>query len=148
MSITKNTMGFTMLELLIVMTIVGILASITFVSGRQIMRTQEETAVLSQFKQIVSRGASTASARGISIVLNRTNSNFILRENTTAQKELQRFTLPSGVTINLSNGTILEFTPSGLIKSLAALPNPLTVVTSSKTYQLRVSIIGEIKVTP
>jgi prepilin-type N-terminal cleavage/methylation domain-containing protein len=144
MSRIKNKMGFTMLELLIVIAIVSILASVTFVSGRQIMRGQEQAAVLSQFKQAISRGASTASARGKAVTFKRDNGNFILFEKVSL-KELQRFTLPDGVTINVPNGNILEFQSNGLINNLSSLPNPLTIVTSSKTYNIKISLIGEMK---
>jgi prepilin-type N-terminal cleavage/methylation domain-containing protein len=138
----KTKQGFTMLELLLVIAIVGVLASIAFVSGRQIMRGQEQTAVISQLKQTISRGASSAAARGSVVKLTRSNSNFILKQGT---KELQRFSLPNGATLNIPNGDVLEFQSSGLISNLAGLPNPLTLTTSSKTYIITISLIGEMK---
>jgi prepilin-type N-terminal cleavage/methylation domain-containing protein len=138
--------GFTMLELLIVMAIVGVLASIAFVSGRQIMQKQEASSTISQLRQILSRGGSVASARGKEIQLKYTNHEFILSEKVSA-KVVQSFKVPSGVSLSIADNSVIEFAPSGLIKSLASVPNPVYVSAHGKNYQLRLSIIGEMKVT-
>ncbi len=139
--------GFTMLELLIVIAIVGILASIVLISGRQIVLGQEGPATISQLKQIVSRGGSVAAARGKDVQLKYQNREFILREKV-SEKHIQSFKVPTSVSINLSEGAVLEFAPSGMVKSLASIPNPVIVSSSNKTQQLQLSIIGQIKVIP
>jgi prepilin-type N-terminal cleavage/methylation domain-containing protein len=143
----NKTRGFTMLELLIAVAIIGVLASIVFVSGRQIVLRQEGPDTISQFKQIVSRGGSVAAARGKDVQLKYQNREFILREKV-SEKYIHSFEIPASVSINLSEGATLEFAPSGLIKSLAAVPNPVIVNSKDKTYQLRLSIIGQMKVIP
>ena len=135
-----------MLELLIVIALVAILASIGLVSGRRIMLRQEGNSTIGQLRQILSRGGSVASARGLEVRLSYQGKKFTLFEKT-SEKVIQAFDVPTSVSINLTEGAVLDFAPSGLIKSLASIPSPIILSGNGKTYQLQLSIIGQMKVT-
>jgi prepilin-type N-terminal cleavage/methylation domain-containing protein len=143
----KKQQGFSLIEILIVIAIIGILAGIAFVSGRQILRGQQEIAAPSVVQQSVWQGATGAASRGISIKLMKAGSVLKL-VNAADDKEIRRFEFSDEVTTNIPEGQVLLFLPTGKVDtaSLAALPQPLTITTSNNTYKLTVSLIGEVKV--
>jgi len=137
--------GFSVVELLVVVAIVGILGGISVISGRTILKGQEERAAVHSFRQAVSRGATAASAKGKTLRLVKGNGKLTLKEGA---KTFQTYDLAKTLGTNLSDGVLLEFQPTGKItsSSLNALPKPITLITEAKTYELTVSLIGEVKV--
>lgn len=140
----RQQQGITLLELLVVLAVVGILAAIGVFNGRKVLQGQEEQAAVTSIRQTVWQGATAAAARGNEVYLTRMGNVFTLTEATTNQV-LKRFELPRGMTTNWPEGTPLTFTPPGKVETLAVLPNPLTVSSSSRTNQLTISLIGEVR---
>lgn len=141
--------GFSLLELLVVVALVAVFASVTFVSGRRVMQSQDELAAISIMKQSLIRAATAATSRGKEMELSHNNSVISLKESL-SQKEVQRFDLPKNSQLNLSSGSFLVFRENGQIHpaSLNALPQPLILSTHSKSYTLSISLIGEMKAEP
>ncbi len=135
-----------MLELLIVIAIIGIIASIGVFNGRRILQSQEERAAITSIQQTVWQGATAAAARGSSTNLTRTGNVFTLTDASTSAA-LKRFELPPSVSTNLPEGLVLTFTPPGKVDAttLDALPEQVTVSASGKTTELTISLIGEVK---
>lgn len=142
----KQTCAFTILELLLVVAIVGIIAGITVVSGRQILQGQEEQAVIHSFRQGVLQSATAASARGEKVRLVKQGNELQLKDE--SNTVFQRFDLAASVTTNLDDGLILAFHPSGKATnwSYNRLTRPLRFETEKTTYLISVSLIGETKV--
>jgi len=140
--------GFTMLELLVVTAIAGIVLTIGALNGRQVLKGQEEAASLRTIQQSVWQGATTAAARGVSVVLTRDEHKLILKEEN--GKTVRTFELSKDISTNLPKGTVLTFTPPGKVSEesldkLDDLSEPLHVKANDKTYELTISIIGEVK---
>jgi prepilin-type N-terminal cleavage/methylation domain-containing protein len=148
-----KTRGFSTIELLIVMAVIGILIAITMLNGRQIINRQNEVASIQQFKQLLQRSTTTASARGVTATLERTGATIKVtapKKTNPAQIEtLMEMTLDKNVTSDLPEGSSLVFSPVGRIEpvSLGTLPglNSFTMQAAGKTYRLNVSVIGEVK---
>jgi len=138
--------GFTIFELLIAVAIVGILASVAVVSGRQVLQDQQQNAALNTLQQSIWQGATSAAARGASTELVRSGNQFSVRRQDN-KRVLRRFELAKSVTSNLPQGVVLRFTPPGKIDpaSMQNLPATLTLTTKRATYKLTLSLIGEVK---
>jgi len=141
---TGRSKGFTLLELLIVVAIVGVVLGIGFINGRETLRKQEESAALRTVQQSVWQGATSAASRGIRTKLVKSGDNLIISD--TDNNKIRTFELPKDMTTNLPEGDILIFTPPGKVDetSLAQLSN-LTITVNGKTYKLTISLIGEVK---
>ena len=143
----KRKQAFSLVEILIVLGIISIVAGFSFVSGRKQLSKQEENATVASFTQLVLQGATAASSRGVEVIIDRTGNHFSLLRVDNNQ-ELDSFDMPFSVASNLApNGEILRFAPQGWVDvgSLAALPSPVEFTTSDKTYELTVSLIGEVR---
>ncbi len=145
-SFRRSAAGFTLIELLIVMAILGAISGVAFVSGRQILRGQQEQAAINTVQQSIWQGATAAASRGIRAELFRNGTTIQVR-NSADLSVIRAFDLPANVTFNLPEGVSLLFTPPGKIDiaSLDALPKPLTLVANDRTYELQISLIGEVK---
>lgn len=143
--VRRDQCGLSMVELLIVLAIIGIIAGVAALNGRRVVQGQEDAASLRSVRQAIWQGATAASSRGERIVLRRTGSRLSLVSQ--GGQRVRTFDLSPRVTTSLPEGAILTFTPPGRIDlaSYHALPQPITVTTTQGTYQLIVSLIGEVK---
>ncbi len=148
---SPRSSGFTIIEMLIVLAIIGVLAGVAFISGRQVLRGQQDRSAVNTIQQSVWQGATAAASRGIRAVLNRNGMVLEIRElndDGTMEAPLRTFELPADVVFNLPQGKTLVFTPPGKVDeaALGALPSPLTLSTNGRDYVVTVSLIGEVKV--
>lgn len=136
--------GYTTIELLIVIAIIGILAGVGLFNGRQIIRNQNEVASIQQLRQLISRATTALNAQGKSGTLNR--SGTLIKVVDGNNKTLMEMTLDKNVVTNLPEGSSLVFLPTGRISSasLAALP-ALEIKAAGKTFGLEISVIGELR---
>lgn len=141
---SMNRRGFSLLEILVVIAVIGILAGIGLFNGRQIIRNQNEVASIQQLRQLISRATTAVNAQGKSGTLNRTGT--LLKVIDGNNKTLMEMTLDKNVVTNLPQGNSLVFLPTGRISSasLAALP-ALEVQAAGKTFELEISVIGELR---
>lgn len=141
--------GFSIIELLIVVAIVGIIAAVVVMAGRPIVRGQEGAAAVKSMQQSVWQGATMAASRGVRTNLVYTGTSLEVR-NATTDAVIRSFELPAGASLNVTAGSaFLQFTPPGKVDaaSLASLPSPLRITTTGGVYDLQISLIGEVKVT-
>jgi prepilin-type N-terminal cleavage/methylation domain-containing protein len=147
--LSKSQQGFTMIEILIVIAIIGILLGMSLLNGRQIINRQKEVASVQQFRQLVQRATTTANARGITATLVRTGSSIKVINSSDPTKTLMEMTLDRNVTSNLPENESLVFASTGRIDpaSFNTLPgtNSFEMQASGKTYKLNLSVIGEVK---
>jgi prepilin-type N-terminal cleavage/methylation domain-containing protein len=143
--------GFTLIEVLIVLAIIGVLSGIGFISGRRVLRGQQDRSAVNTLQQSVWQGATVAASRGIRTVLYRDANDLQVRavnDDGTTGDVIRTFSLPDGVATNLPATESLVFTPPGKVEpsTLASLPDPLTLVANGTTYDVSISLIGEVKV--
>ncbi len=138
--------GFSLLELLIVVALIGVFASLTVISGTKVMKNQDELASISILKQSLTTATTAASSRGKALELSIQGASLSLKE-TGSTKPLRQFELPKHTSLNVSNGIFLKITPAGRIEpsSLTALPSSLELTTQGVKYTLSISLIGELK---
>lgn len=138
-----NDDGFTMLELLLVIAIIGVLVGIGVFSARRVLAGQQESAAVNTIRQTVWQGATAAAARGQEAKLVLEDGQLELRVGAAVIRTEE---LPGGVSTNLP--AELVFTPPGKLAedSLEALraAQPLWIQTSERQYRLEVSVIGEV----
>lgn len=140
----NDTKGFTLLELLIVIAVIGIVGGLAFVNGHRIAQRQEASGAIATFQQSVWQGATAAASRGSVVELNRTDDGLELVD-LNRDRVLRRYELPSEVSIGAEN-PILRFLPPGKV-DLSTLPDRekgLMVSTGQGDYRLKVSLIGEV----
>jgi prepilin-type N-terminal cleavage/methylation domain-containing protein len=136
--------GFTLLEMLLVLAILGITFGIGAIGSRSILLRQENTAALRSVKQLFWHGATVAASRSINLELVRTNNVFVIRP-VGGGTPFRTATLPNDVSSNLPQGVIARFTPPGKVAITALNANPFTLRLNDGTYQLTVSQIGEVR---
>lgn len=138
----RRAIGFTLIEVLVVLAIMGILFGIFAFSNRGALTSQQEQAAIRSIQQSVWQGASAASARGRNTELIHSGRTVVVRE-VDSQRVIRTEELPAGIGTNLPN---LVFTPPGKISasSFALVSDGITVTSGSGTTLLRVSIIGEV----
>lgn len=142
----RGRAGFSLIELLILLAILGLIAGVIALNGRRVLAGQQQKAAIESVRQSVWNGATAAASRGKTMELYRTATALEVRDG---KAVLQTFALPASVTTNLPMGQVLLFTPPGEVDpaTLQALPSPLTMTVNGRTYTLQVSLIGEVKVT-
>jgi len=144
----RTTGGFSIIELLIVLAILGIITGVVVMTGRPIVRGQEGLAAVKSMQQSVWQGATMAASRGVRTSLFYTGTSLEVR-NATTNAVIRRFDFPAGASINVTAGTaFLQFTPPGKVDptSLASLPSPFRITTTGGVYDLQISLIGEVRV--
>jgi prepilin-type N-terminal cleavage/methylation domain-containing protein len=143
----RSRSGFTLLELLVVLAVLGVVFGLVAISGRAIAQRASERSVVNTFQQAVWQGATMAAARGFRTELVRDGDLLLLRREATGA-EIRRFELDPNATLNLADGQLLVFTPPGAVleASLDALPDPIQITAAGTTYELDISLIGEVRV--
>lgn len=139
-------MGITILELLIVLAVLGLVLGIGFFNARRALVGSQERAAVQTVRQSIWQGATAASSRGRPITLVRTGNAFQLVDGDTI---IRSDDLPDGVTTNLAQGTLLEFSPPGKVTadSLAGfMERDPWIGGEGRTQRIEVSVIGEVRV--
>jgi prepilin-type N-terminal cleavage/methylation domain-containing protein len=136
--------GFSLLEILVVLAIVGILAGLIAVGSRAILRGQQNRSSLYSMRQIFWQGASAAASRGEQLELFRSGGEIHVRTIASPSKVLRRVELSRDVILSLPQGQIATFSPSGKV-TIPIANNPFTLQSDGKTYTFNVSMIGEVK---
>lgn len=144
----RRNRGFSVVELLILLAILGIIAGALALNGRRVAAAQQQRAALASVSQSVWEGATAAAAQGVATQLVRTATGLEVQRASDGSV-LRTFDIPASVATNLPMGQVLTFTPPGRVDtaSLQALPSPLTMTVNGHTFKLQVSVIGEVKVT-
>lgn len=139
--------GISLLELLVVLAVLAVAFALAAIAGRGIAQRTSERSVVNTFQQSVWQGATMAAARGFRTELVRAGDELVVRRLATGDV-LRRFELDGNATLNVPDGQVLVFTPPGAVldASLAALPDPIEIVAAGRTYELDVSLIGEVRV--
>ena len=146
----KHKVGFSLVEILIVLAIVGILATVGFVSSNNIKVKQEEHAAVAMLRQGIAAAATGSAAKGqrLSLVYRSAGKKLVLEDEN--YQTLEEYKFPKSVSSDLDNGDRLEFTPLGWVDSNSlsgsgGFPNPITLSTNDKNYHLTISLIAEVK---
>ncbi len=146
----KTKKGFSLTEILIVLSIVGILAMVGFVSSSNIKVKQEEHAAIAMLRQSIAAAATNSASKGrrLSLVYRSAGNKIVLEDE--SFNSLGEYKLPNSVSTDLDNGDRLEFTPLGWVDSNSlsgsgGFPNPITVSTTDKDYHLTISLIAEVR---
>lgn len=145
---SHRSRGFTLLELLIVVAILGVVLGLTGILGRAIARQASERAALNTVQQSVWQGATLAAARGFRTELCRAGVELAIHRvdgDACEGPVLRRFEIDPNVSLSFAEGSVMVFTPPGTIDP-ATLPGTVTLVAGSSTYTLEVSLIGEVRV--
>ncbi len=142
--------GFSVLELLILVAILGVIAAVLAINGRRVLGGQQELSAINTVRQSVWEGATAAASRGTEVELKRNGSTLELYDvGAGGTTPFRTFDLPGSVTTNLPSGQVLRFTPPGRVElsTLSALPSNLTLTANGHTYSFEISVIGEVRVT-
>jgi prepilin-type N-terminal cleavage/methylation domain-containing protein len=141
--------GFSLLEILIVLAIIGILAGLIAVGSRAILRGQENRSSLYSMRQIFWQGASSAASRGLNLNLVRSGDVIQVIDplKPSSSQLIRKVELSDDATLSLPQGTIATFSPTGKV-IIAAANNPFTFTADGKTYRFTVSLIGEVRLEP
>ena len=133
--------GFSLLELLAVIAVLGIAFGMVALGSRKILQGQEERAAVVTLEQMFRHGATAAASRGEALELVRTGRVLVVRPQG-GSRVIKRAELPKDVVLALPEGQVATFSSPGMVN---IDPDTFTVETQKETYQLTVSLIGEVK---
>lgn len=142
-----NKRGFSLLEILVILAIIGVLAGIVTIGSRAILRGQENRSSLYSMRQIFWQGASAATSRGLNLRLERDGDFVRVIDPANPARPIREVELSGDATLSLPQGSIATFSPTGKV-SIASANNPFTFSADGKTYRFTVSLIGEVKLEP
>lgn len=142
----RNQAGFSMIELLIVLGILGVVLGIGIFNGRQALDSQQERAAFNTLRQSAWQGATAAASRGERVYLQLSGRELSLRLGSTTGRQLRADTFPSGISTNLPQGTVLVFEPPGKVLA-GMLPEPghYWFQSGGSALELQFSVIGEVE---
>ncbi|EIA39596.1 prepilin-type N-terminal cleavage/methylation domain-containing protein [Thermus scotoductus] len=144
----RERIGFTLLEFLIVLGLLGLLLSIGALSTSRLLRSEERSSFLTALQTFIWQGATEAASRGEALLLDYDGSRLrLLRESNKAL--LRALPLPQGASLSLNQGPILRYSPPGKVENPDGSPlnGPLTFTLSlgGQNHRYTVSLIGEVK---
>jgi prepilin-type N-terminal cleavage/methylation domain-containing protein len=156
----RNRRGFTVIELLVTMAMLGMFASIALPSFAGLLGRQQLNQAASQIENALLRGRTLAIAKNQAVNLNITlpaaGQSVAYQIVTTSNAVLSSGTLPSQVTVSISNwadtsGTSqIQFNSRGVITApaITATAIPTAILTQNQnTRQVRLlSVLGKVKV--
>lgn len=140
--------GFTILELLIMTGVLGIIFGVGIGSINKIGQRQQAASSIGVLRQIFAQGASAASSRGgTSLVLVKSGSIIKVQTTDSTPKVIRSYTLPTGVSTDLVDGTLVTFTAPGKLNFTNLFPTSrqFTVTANGQTTTLTVTLIGEVR---
>lgn len=138
--------GFSLVEMLIVLAVMGIIGGISIFSYRQVQMGQEARAGVSSLRLIMAHGATAASSRGLTLDLVKSGNSLQVQTTDANPIVVTKEILPSAIATQLpSTDPILSFSSVGRVVFPAGFTNPIVVTSRGRTYTLTVSLIGEVK---
>ncbi|RDI95156.1 type II secretion system protein [Meiothermus sp. QL-1] len=139
--------GFTLLELLVVMAILGVAAGIGLAQFRNLAQRQEALATVDQIRQLFWQGATAAASRGGTNFLLVRSGNTLRVESQVDGSVLRSVTLPAGVSCSLPQGTLATFTSPGKVNFSSSFPpnRQFTITANGQTFTLTATLIGEVR---
>jgi len=152
MALMKRSRGFTLLELLIVIAVLGVLFTLTAFQSRKIEAHQAEAAFYTSLERLFWEGSTAAASRGRTLLLIRRDNDLIVRLRTAPRTVIRQVEIPEGVEVGLPEGRLAVFTPPGRVRFRALFPRdcqgPSFKVTTRQGTErcYRVSLIGEVEV--
>lgn len=143
----KKPQGFTLLELLVVMAILGVAAGLGIAQLRNLGQRQQAAAAVDQIRQLFWQGATAAASRGGTNFLLVRSGNVLQVQSQADGSVLRSVTLPNGVTCSLGNGTLATFTSPGKVNYSSSFPanRQFTVSANGRTFTLTATLIGEVR---
>lgn len=143
--------GFSLLELLVVIAVLGVAFGMAALAGRGIAQNARERAALNTVQQVVWQGSTMAAARGFRTALCRDDTELSIRrvddplDPDCDGAVLRRFEIDREVVLlGIDDGLSLVFTPPGTILE-GTRPDEITLSAAGRLYTLEVSLIGEVR---
>lgn len=138
--------GFSLIEMLIIMAILGIVGGISVFGYRQVQSGQEAKSGIASIRLIMAHGATAASSRGVVLDLVKSGDTLQVQTQDATPVVVTKEKLPSSIAFQLpSTNPILQFNQVGRLVFPAGFNNPITLSSRGRTYALTVSLIGEVK---
>lgn len=143
MALPSSQKGFTFIELLVTLAIVGILAGVGGVTIHNLIADQDQTATPYVITSLVT--ASTAYARAHQIPLAIVRSSDVLQTtdiSTSAPLTGYSIQLPLNTSSDMPQGTVWFISSTGLVSLPAGIPIAYTFTAPRHTYLIRVAADG------
>jgi prepilin-type N-terminal cleavage/methylation domain-containing protein len=143
----RKPMGFTLLELIVVMAVLGVAAGIGIAQLRNLGQRQQAAATVDQIRQLFWQGATAAASRGGTNFLLVRSGNTLRVQSQNDASVLRSVTLPSGVSCSLGEGTLATFTSPGKVIFSSSFPanRQFTVSVNGQSVTLTATLIGEVR---